>query len=240
MRAIVASALLLTAASCLQATPLKGLPAPIASPAADTPVPSVIPTATAASDSPIPARSNTFAAVCGTISDFTAETVQANGFLVLDAPGRAPLKITIAAGRLGGRAANYVCVQVRAGTPHPLFDGFFTPGTPGFIDDGKVPASVALPAPTGFVIPQTCAYVAPPIVGAEQTDWWIDCGATNNSNARGTLGPILSQQGWALCASGLASASWQKSGVMLGISESSLAPGDYPRITQFIRVISPC
>lgn len=66
------------------------------------------------------------------------------------------------------------------------------------------------------------------------------CTPTNNSNARGTLGPALSQQGWALCASGLASASWRKSGVMLGISESSLAPGDYPRITQFIRVISPC
>jgi hypothetical protein len=28
--------------------------------------------------------------------------------------------------------------------------------------------------------------------------------------------------------------------VMLAVSESSLAPGDYPRLTQFARVIAPC
>jgi hypothetical protein len=32
----------------------------------------------------------------------------------------------------------------------------------------------------------------------------------------------------------------KKNGVMLTVSESSLAPGDYPRLTQFARVISPC
>jgi hypothetical protein len=160
--------------------------------------------------------------------------------LTVNSPGRPAIKITIPAGRLGGQVAGYACLQVTAGVPYPLFDGFFTYGARGFVDEGTVPATVAFPAPTGFVVPQTCAYVASPVVGVDQTDWWIDCGAANNSNARGTLGPVLSQQGWVLCASGLASAQWRKNALMLTIAESSLAPGDYPRVTQFSRVVSPC
>jgi hypothetical protein len=178
--------------------------------------------------------------VCGTVSDFVADGTQ-NGSLVLNAPGREPLKLTIPAGRLGGGGVGgYACVGVLAGVPYPLFDGFATSGTPGFVNPGIVPATAAFPAPTGFVLPTPCAYVAMPVVSPDQTDWKIDCGASNNNNARGTFGPALTQQGWTSCAAGLAGAQWRKNDVMLSVSESSLAPGDYPRLTQFARVIAPC
>jgi hypothetical protein len=88
------------------------------------------------------------------------------------------------------------------------------------------------------VVPQACAYVVPPVVGTVQTEWKIDC-AANNNNARGTLGVALAQQGWTSCGGGLASAQWRRNDVMLTVSESSLAPGDYPRLSQS-RVLSPC
>ena len=176
--------------------------------------------------------------MCGTISDFVADNAQTNGSFTLNSPGRAPLKITIPAGRLGGSASGYVCFQVFAGVPYPLLAGFFPGGTRGYVESGTYPATTAVPAPTGFVIPQACAYVVPPVVGAVQTDWKVDCGAANN-NARGTLGAALTQQGWTSCGSGLASAQWRKNDVMLTVVESSLAVGDYPRLTQS-RVAPPC
>lgn len=209
-----------------------------------TPAPSTA-TATLAiitpSPTPTATRPSTLALVCGTISDFVSDSSQTNGSFVLNSPGRAPLRITIPAGRLaGGRADGYGCIGVLAGVPYPLFDVFVPGGATGlFINSGTFPASSASPPPTGFVIPQSCAYVVPPVVGADQTDWKIDCGAGNN-DARGVLGTALTQQGWTSCGSGLASAQWRKNNVMLAVAESSLVPGDYPRLTQFARVISPC
>lgn len=83
-------------------------------------------------------------------------------------------------------------------------------------------------------------YLAPPVVGTDQTEWKVDCGAANDRNARGTLGPALAQQGWTSCGAGLATAQWRKNDLMLGVAESSLATGDHPRLTQFARVMSPC
>ena len=213
------------------------------------PVSTQAPTASAtvaasASSNPTPTPATTaqgnFAAVCGTISDYVSDNPQTNGSFVLNSPGRAPLKITIPAGRLGGGSVSgYVCISVLAGVPYPLFDVIFTTGSAGFVGSGTVPATIAFPAPTGFVLPQACAYVVPPVVSADQTDWKVDCGAGNN-NGRGTLGPALTQQGWTSCAAGLATAQWRKNDVMLAVAESSLAPGDYPRLTQFARVVSPC
>lgn len=148
--------------------------------------------------------------------------------------------MTIPAARLGGVASAYVCVEVRAGTPYPPFDGFLPGNTSGFVAQGRIPATVAVPAPTGFVLPQACAFVAPPVVAVEQTDWSVDCGAANDRDARGTLGVALAQQGWTSCGFGIGSAAWRREGVMLGIAESSLAPGAYPRVTQYVRVMSPC
>jgi len=186
-----------------------------------------------------PTGRGSFAMVCGTISDFVSDSANANGSFVLNSTGRDPLRITIPAGRLGGVAANYVCIEVLAGVPNPVFAGFLPGAAPDFIAFGTFPATRASPAPTGFTLPQACAYVAPPDVGVDQTDWKVDCGAANN-NARGILGAALAQQNWRSCGSGLATAHWQKSDVMLGVSESSLAPRDYPLLTQYARVASPC
>ncbi len=170
--------------------------------------------------------------VCGTIRDFVRDTPQSDASFVLDSPGRDPLKITIPAGRLGSQAANYVCVQVQRGNPNPRFDGFFPGGTEAFVREGAVPATAASPAPPGFTLPQACAFVATPSVAPAQTDWLVECGASRDRDARGTLAPELTRQGWSLCGSGLAAAQWRKGTTALVISESSLAPGDYPRLTQ--------
>jgi hypothetical protein len=89
--------------------------------------------------------------------------------------------------------------------------------------------------PDGFVLPQACLYIAPPIIGTDQRDWSIDCGATANRAARGTLADALTQQGWSLCASVTATASWAKGAMRLSVVESSGSPGDYPRIVQPVR-----
>jgi hypothetical protein len=215
--------------------------APVVTPS-PTPSATVVATATSSPTlTPAATRPTTVAVVCGTISDFVGDNSQTNGSFVLNSPGRTPLKITIPAGRLGGSASGYVCIGVLAGVPYPLHDGFVPGGVRGlFIDPGTFPATTASPSPTGFVLPQACAYVVPPVVGADQTDWKVDCGAANNNNARGILGPALAQQGWTSCGAVTATEHWRKSDVMLAVIESSLAPGDYPRLTQAARVTSPC
>jgi len=124
--------------------------------------------------------------------------------------------------------------------PLPIFDGLIGPQMPGFVAEGTFPATATRPAPTGFVLPQKCAFVAPPVVSTDFTKWVVDCGAQANHDARGTLGPALTQQGWIACAIGLGTAQVKKNGVMLSVQESTLAPGEYPQLTQFARLISPC
>lgn len=218
---------LIAACGARISTPSPTPPATVAATASPSPTSSAAATARA-----------TFASVCGTIGDFVSDNAQTNGSFVLNSPGRAPIRIAIPAGRLGGTAGGYVCIEVVAGVPYPLFDGFFPQGTSGFVNQGAFPATIASPAPTGFVLPQSCAYVVPPVVGADQTDWKVDCGAANN-NTRGSLGPALAQQGWISCGAGLATEHWRKNDLMLGVSESSLAAGDYPRLTQVVGVTSP-
>jgi hypothetical protein len=110
----------------------------------------------------------------------------------------------------------------------------------GYVPEGTYPATAARPAPTGFTLPQACVYVEPPVVRAERTEWSLDCGAANNNNARGTLAPALAAQGWTECASGLSTAQWRKADVMISVVESTLAPGEYLRVAQLARVVSPC
>ena len=180
--------------------------------------------------------------MCGTASDRVARTASTNATFLLNSPGRSPLKIAstgnapIDAVIPGG----YVCLLLDAGVPFPIFGGLIGPQMAGFVAEGTFPATAARPAPTGFVLPQACAFVESPVVGTDQTDWSIDCGAANNDKARGTLGPALAQRGWTSCGFGAAAALWRKNDVWLAVSESSLAPGDYPRLTQFAHVTSPC
>ena len=94
--------------------------------------------------------------------------------------------------------------------------------------------------PVGILLPSSCRTVG--LVGdanhpfgnyhfAEGT-WLIDCGSTNNGNARATLGTVLVQQGWKFCDSGLAGASWWKDGVVTGVFEGSSYPGGYLGLSQ--------
>jgi hypothetical protein len=246
LRALIPFALL--AASCAAPATVASSPTavpPIASataaPTASVAVPTAPPSLAPAPTTPI-ATADDWAGACGRVTEFIGNTTTANGSFVLTSPGREPLKVTLTAAHStpGGAFGGYVCVGLEAGVPYPIFGGLGVPNTPGFINEGTYPATNAKPTPTGFVLPQACAFVATPVVGTDQTEWSIYCGAANNNNARGILGPALVQQGWALCASGLATAQWRKDNVMLGVVESSLAPGEYMRIHQFARVISPC
>lgn len=182
-----------------------------------------------------------FAAACGTVGDRVAKTGAANASFVISSPRRAPLKIAWTSNApIDIVPAGYVCVSLQAGMPLPIFDGLIGRQMPGFVAEGTFPATAARPAPTGFVLPQACVFVAPPVVGTDATKWAVDCGAQANHDARGTLGPALTQQGWTSCAIGLGTMQVKKNGVMLGVQESTLAPGEYPGLTQFARLIWPC
>lgn len=215
---------------------LRGLSSPASVPS-QAPQPTAVRTAAATFSAPA-----TFAAACGTASDRVAKTASANATFLLNSPGRSPLKIAwtgtapVEAAVPGG----YVCLLLEAGVPFPTLGALIGPYQEGFVSEGTLPATSAKPAPTGFVLPQACAFVAPPIVGTDSIVWSVDCGAQANRDARGTLGVAMTQQGWTVCGAGLAATSAKKNGVMLGVQESTLAPGEYPRITQFAQVISPC
>jgi photosystem II stability/assembly factor-like uncharacterized protein len=64
------------------------------------------------------------------------------------------------------------------------------------------------------------------VLRTDEEEWRVECGAAMNASARGTLAPVLSGDGWRLCGSGLATATWSKAGSQLGISEGSGVPGE--------------
>ena len=97
-----------------------------------------------------------------------------------------------------------------------------------------------MPAPVGFVVPQACAYVRPPEVGGDQSNWWVDCGAEANRSARGALGPALTQQGWTRCGPAVGTELFFKGTMRIVVVESSLAPGDYPHLSQAVRPGTGC
>jgi hypothetical protein len=195
-------------------------------------------TPTLASATPVPLATSTstaWALVCGTISDLVTTTATTNGSLVLNSPGRTPLTVTLTPAHWNpeARAAFYICATLDAGVPRPLFAGITVPGNAdAYVESNSYPATKAKPSAVGFVVPQACAYVRPPEVGADQTNWWVDCGAPLNRDARGTLGPALTQQGWTGCGPAAATEIFFKGTMRIVVVESSLAAGDYPRFTQ--------
>lgn len=203
---------------------------------------SLAPTAVAVTAAATFSIPTSFASVCGTASDRVARTATANATFLLSSPGRSPLKIAF----IGPAPvdaiipAGHVCLLLEHGAPLPTFAGLIGPQMSGYVPQGTFPATAARPAPTGFALPQVCAYVEPPVVRGEQTEWSLDCGAANNNNARGTLTPALAAQGWTQCASGLSTAQWRKADVMISVVESTLAPGEYMRVAQLAHVASPC
>lgn len=180
---------------------------------------------------------NTWASACGIVSDYVGNTSTTSGSLVLNSPGRPPLMVTLTSPRStpGGGISGYICAGLVAGSPNPIFNGLWPPSTAGFVAEGTLPATKADPAPTSFVVPQLCAYVQPPLAGGDQNEWKVDCGATANRDARGTLASALAQQGWISCGVGLGTASWAKGTTRLFVGESSLSPGDYPKFVQPVR-----
>jgi hypothetical protein len=140
-----------------------------------TPIETIPPTpvSTAAPTFSVPA---TFAAVCGTASDPVAKTSSTNATFLLDSPGRTPLKIASTGNAPidAGIPAGYACLLIDNGVPSPILVGFLGPYMEGFVSQGTVPATSAKPAPTGFALPQACAFVAPPVVGTDTTVWAVD------------------------------------------------------------------
>jgi hypothetical protein len=170
-------------------------------------------------------------------------TATTNGSLVLNSPGRVPLTVTLTQPRWSPQtaAAGYICATLDAGVPHPIFAGVSVPGNAeAYVESNAYPATKARPSPIGFIVPQACAYVRPPEVGSDQINFWVDCGAQLNDNARGTLGAALAQQGWTGCGPALGTELFYKGQLRIVVVESSLAPGDYPRFSQIVKPGTGC
>lgn len=91
-----------------------------------------------------------------------------------------------------------------------------------------------LPTVVGFTLPSTCAYVGSPVVGTGGSQWKFDCGSSANREARGTLAPAFTAQGWISCGVGLGNGTWMRNDLRLIVSEGSgvAAPAGLPMLTQ--------
>lgn len=94
--------------------------------------------------------------------------------------------------------------------------------------------------PLEFTIVRPCAIVGAPVVNDTGTVWQISCGTERDRNARGSIGGALESQGWTRCGVAAATGIWTKDGIVSVVTESSLAPGDHPRLAQYPRLASPC
>ena len=93
------------------------------------------------------------------------------------------------------------------------------------------PLSRVSPQPARFVLPLGCAYIGQPAVGGDQTRWKFDCGWASN-NARGTLAPAFTMQGWTCGIAVTATATWAKGSDRLVIIEGAGGFGGYPQLAQ--------
>lgn len=89
----------------------------------------------------------------------------------------------------------------------------------------RLKLAVAVNEPFPVALPSRCQILST-VLGTDQVEWRIDCGAAMNASARGTLAPFLTDDGWRLCGSGLATAMWTKADSQLSISEGSGVPGE--------------
>lgn len=96
-----------------------------------------------------------------------------------------------------------------------------------------------IPTAVGFTLPSICAYAGSPVVGTGGSQWKFDCGSGANRDARGTLAPALTAQGWISCGVGLGNGTWIKDDLRLIASEGSGAasPDGLPMLTQPTRGI---
>ena len=89
----------------------------------------------------------------------------------------------------------------------------------------RLTLAVAANEPFPVALPSGCRILST-VLGTDQVEWRVDCGAALNASARGTLAPTLAGDGWRLCGSGLATAMWTKADSQLSISEGSGVPGE--------------
>lgn len=97
---------------------------------------------------------------------------------------------------------------------------------------------VHLPTPEGFVLPQSCAYVADPTRSGTTTEWRFNCGGAPDSAQR--VAAALDQQGWARCLpqpGGIGE--WWKGPTTTRVTEGRNA-SDPPTLSQYPRSITNC
>ena len=98
----------------------------------------------------------------------------------------------------------------------------------------SVPTPSSAGAPIGFALPAGCSFVGSPVVGSGGTQWQFDCGSAANRDARGTLAPAFTQQGWSSCGAVTATATWMKGDLRLLVAEGAGGSGSnaFPTLTQ--------
>ncbi|MDQ6858170.1 MAG: hypothetical protein M3Z65_04150 [Chloroflexota bacterium] len=187
------------------------------------------PTAPTPAKTPDRAGSDLF---CGVLSDNTVTAGQGSGPNTFELrPATSVRTGSTGSARFGGwvtgrpTIGTYVCVWLAQGAPMGGFQSEVRPAEPGYSTEIL---------PNGFALPQGCAFVGRPAAGTDGLSvvWKVDCGATANRSARGTLAPAFTAQGWTLCSSAVANALWRKGVLRLTVSEGSGAPGEYPMLTQ--------
>ncbi|MDQ2914484.1 MAG: hypothetical protein M3T56_14690 [Chloroflexota bacterium] len=192
----------------------------------------------ASATSTLPTKTNDASAnelVCGVLSANSITSGQGSGLNTFELRPSTSSRIgTVGSTLFGGWISadrpglgTYVCVRLGRGAPMAGFLSQVRSGESGYI---------AEVLPNGLALPQGCAYVGLPTTDADAVAviWKADCGAAANRNARGTLGPSFTQQGWSSCASGLATEIWRKDTSRLTVSEGSGSPGEYPTLSQRI------
>ena len=209
---------------------------PLAAPTASTPT--IAPLATLAVKSSDP---NTYELTCGVLSQNTITSGQGSGPNTFELRPATSLRAgTFSSALFGGWVApdrpafgTYVCLTLARGAPSAGFLSQVHVGDPGYI---------AAILPNGFALPQNCAYVGQPTSDADGLSvvWKVDCGATANRNARGMLGPALTQQGWVSCGNGLATEIWTNANAQIVMAEGSGAAGEYPMLTQRLSSTNHC
>ena len=252
LRALIVPALLL--ASCGGNNVAPPTKTPTVAPATATST-TVAPTATATASAPAvgtPTPASLLAGVCGSVIG-GATSDGAHMFLTLSSGGSPNATYSLEYQFESGGGVHPLDIDGRVVGTMAWLSGRQVPADPG-APAGAVglrewtlrramscaPLSIADPTPSLFTLPQGCAFVGSPVSTADQTEWKVDCGAAANRNARGTLGPAFAAQGWTSCGSGLATATWANSRFLLVVSESSGAAGEYPKLTQRLRITSAC
>jgi hypothetical protein len=215
--------------------------------------PSVMPSSPATTCGPV--QDQTTSATCLLLPGTLVEIVGYDGRLSVPTP---LVRVRLESPMLSAQYGNPVLLEADARTqiepPAPTiaatgvnvgarvqvaFDGHARGPSGAYLLTRFVAVSSPSARPVGFVLPAGCSFVGSPVLGNDYSQWQFDCGATANRDARGTLAPAFTQQGWTSCGVGLGSATWMNGAMRLVVSEGSGVPGPsgLPTLTQPARAI---